>query len=353
MGAWTPARRATGGNGGSDMATESNADAPAYVLTVDGRDITRAVDARLIDLQLDEGRGDEADQLSITLDDSDGKLSIPPRGATIALRLGWAGEQLVDKGEFEVDEVEHSGAPDQIRITARAAEMRGPIRQRREHSWHETTLGVVMGAIASRNGLRLRIGPELSSIPVPHLDQTNESDMHLASRLARQHDATATVKKGRLVVLAIGSSTTANGAEIESVRITRDVGDQHRWHTAERGSYTAVRATWHDTRTGTKRDVTAGSGDNAKRLKDTYASEADALAAARAELGRIDRGKATFEITFAYGRAYLMPQTRVTVSGFKPEIDGESWRIVKAGHTVGDGGFTTRVELEVAGQSPG
>ena len=103
------------------MATESHADAPAYAITVDGRDITRTVEARLIDLQLDEGRGDEADQLSLTLDDSDGLLALPPRGARITLQLGWMGEPLVDKGEFEVDEVEHAGAPDQVRITARAA----------------------------------------------------------------------------------------------------------------------------------------------------------------------------------------------------------------------------------------
>ena len=73
---------------------------------MDGRDITRTVEARLIDLQLDEGRGDEADQLSITLDDSDGRLALPPRGARITLQLGWMGEPLVDKGEFEVDEVQ-------------------------------------------------------------------------------------------------------------------------------------------------------------------------------------------------------------------------------------------------------
>ena len=331
------------------MATESHADAPAYAITVDGRDITRSVNARLIDLSLDEGRGDEADQLSLTLDDSDGRLALPPRGARITLQLGWAGEPLVDKGEYEVDEVEHAGAPDQVRITARAAEMRGPLRARKEHSWHGSTLGAVAADVAARNGLQLRIGPALAGIALPHLDQTNESDLHLITRLARQHDATATVKKGRLIVLPIGSATTAAGAPLPRVDIVRRSGDSHRWHTAERDSYTGVRASWHDARTGQKKDVVDGSDDNAKRLKDSFASEADALAAARAERGRIERGKATFEITLAYGRADLMPQAEVRVQGFKPEIDGQAWRIVKVGHSGGDGGFTTRVEMERAG----
>ena len=105
------------------MATSRNtnrsANAPDYQMTVDGKDITPMVDARLISLELSDGRGDEADQLSITLDDSDGKLAIPPQGAKITLLLGWVGQALVDKGEFEVDEIEHGGTPDQLTITAR------------------------------------------------------------------------------------------------------------------------------------------------------------------------------------------------------------------------------------------
>jgi phage protein D len=36
----------------------------------------------------------------------------------------------------------------------------------------------------------------------------------------------------------------------------------------------------------------------------------------------------------------------VTVSGFKTEIDAP-WLVRKATHTIGDGGFTTSLELEV------
>src|SRR2546429_6324958 len=36
---------------------------------------------------------------SITLDDSDGRLPMPGKGSKIALKLGWAGHGLVDKGD--------------------------------------------------------------------------------------------------------------------------------------------------------------------------------------------------------------------------------------------------------------
>ena len=44
---------------------------PDYLLTLGGLDITPRVGSRLISLQLDESRGDEADQLELCLDDAD------------------------------------------------------------------------------------------------------------------------------------------------------------------------------------------------------------------------------------------------------------------------------------------
>ena len=128
--------------------------------------------------------------------------------------------------------------------------------------------------------------------------------------------------------------------------IQREDGDQHRYHSADRNAYTGVRANWQDPQTAEKRSVLVGGEEREKRLKDTYGSEADALTAARSERQRVERGKATFELTLAYGRPELMPQTAVVVSGFKPEIDSTPWQVVKVTHSLGDQGFTTRLELE-------
>ena len=89
-----------------------------------------------------------------------------------------------------------------------------------------------------------------------------------------------------------------------------------------------------------------GEQENEKRLKDTYGSEADAMTAARSERGRIERGKATMELTLAIGRPELMPQTPVVLRGFKNVIDATEWLVVKLTHTLGDNGLTTRLELE-------
>ena len=327
---------------------------PDYQLTVNGRDISRAIkaDARLINLTLTESRGDEADQLDIELDDSDGALDLPKKGAELALRLGWEGLGLVDKGTFEVDEVEHQGAPDRISIRARAAEMRREMRTRKEKSWHDTTIGAIVETIARQNNLTPRVDPGLAAIKVEHIDQTGESDLHFLTRLAKKHDAVATVKKGHLVFLPINGTKSSSGQELGAITITRAAGDQHRYHSADRNAYSGVRAYWHDKNGAEKKSVLVGTEENEKRLKDTYGSEADAMAAARAEQGRVERGKATMELTLALAQPELMPQTGVTLTGFKREIDATPWLAVKLTHSMGDQGFTTRLELETKGAKP-
>lgn len=97
---------------------------PLWRITLAGEDITQRIQPRLMQLTLTDNRGMEADQLDLTLDDSDGRLDIPTRGASIHLSLGWSDTGLIDKGSYTVDEVEHSGTPDQLTIRARSADLR-------------------------------------------------------------------------------------------------------------------------------------------------------------------------------------------------------------------------------------
>lgn len=78
--------------------------------------ITGNISNRLMSLTMTDNRGFEADQLDIELDDADGLVELPLRGAVLALYLGWKGFALISKGSFTVDEVEHHGAPDTATI---------------------------------------------------------------------------------------------------------------------------------------------------------------------------------------------------------------------------------------------
>ncbi|MCC4602927.1 phage late control D family protein [Xanthomonas campestris] len=322
---------------------------PQWRVVLDGTDLTARIAPRLLDLTLTECRGGEADQLDLRIHDHDGKMALPKRGVRLAVALGWKATGLVDKGVFVVDEVEYSGAPDIITVRARSADLTADMRTRRERSWHSTTLGAVLNALAGEHGLTPRVAETLARTRLPHLDQANESDMNLLTRLGQRFDAVATVKAGSLVFAPIGAGTTATGKPLPTTTLTRRDGDQHRYAVADRDAYTGARAYWVDKGKARRQSVLVGTDDNAKRLRESYADEATARQHAHAELERAKRGAAKFDYTLAIGRADLFPEQRITVSGFKPEIDGQSWLIAKVTHTVsGSSGFITALELETS-----
>lgn len=240
---------------------------PTYRVTVDGRDISGLLKERLVDLTITDNRGFEADQLDLRLDDTDGLLDMPPRGAEVQVWLGFAHSGLVYKGAYTVDEVEHSGAPDTLSIRARSADLRTGLSTQRERSWHDTTLGEIIRAIAAENDLQPVISPRLESQHIDHIDQTNESAVNLLTRLAEQFDAIATVKDGKLLFFNAASGASISGKAFPAVAITRESGDQHRFSIAERESYNAVKATYNDIEAGVKGEVIWGKDEDSIERK--------------------------------------------------------------------------------------
>lgn len=427
---------------------------PVFEITVDGISLTSIIRQRLIQLTHTDNRGFEADTVEIEVDDTDGKLDIPARGAIIALAFGWAASGLVPKGTYTVDEISHRGAPDILTIRARSADLRTGLSTQRDRSWHNITLGAIIQTIAIENDLKSTVHPGFFGIVIDHIDQTNESAANFLTRLARLHDAIATVKDGRLLFIPAGGGVTASGKPIPTVIIRRSSGDSHEFTIADRATYQGVRAHYHDLNLAVKGEATWGdtednaergkapavvapvtgqhktlpgtsasrdkalraarnawkalkankaaraawvgvkakyddrnmavsgevsygqadddkkltraqrqaaadkakagttnaferSADNLKTLRHVYSSKANATRAARAEWRRLQRGMATFSIAKAEGDPTLFPETPATVFGFKPQIDSTDWIITRVTNTIGDNGYTQRLEFEI------
>lgn len=347
-----------------------NSKTPAFSIVIEGKNVTEVLDKRLMSLTLTDNRGFEADQLDLELDDADGQIVLPRRGAVISLALGWKGQALFPKGSFTVDEIEHAGAPDRLTIRARSADFRETLNTRREKSWHQTTVGDVVKDIAARHNLTMALGKDLSAKALDHLDQTNESDASFLMKLARQYGAIASVKDGNLLFIRQGQGKTASGKPLPVITITRKAGDSHRFSLADRGAYTGVIASWLHTRepakketTGVKRrrttttpkepeakqgDYLVGTDENVLVLNRTFANRTNAERAAKMQWERLQRGVASFSLQLAEGRADLYTEMPVKVSGFKQPIDEAEWTITTLTHSVSaDSGFTTSIEFEV------
>jgi phage protein D len=334
-----------------DQAAGAYREATAYPqpicrVMVNGQDITAAIEQRLISIELTDNRGMEADQLTITLSDHDGLLAIPPRGATVSLWLGWSDTGLLSKGSYTVDETEHSGAPDVLSIRARSADLREGLKAKKERSWTAQTLGAVLQTIAAAHGLSPVISAALSAIELAQLDQANESDANLISRLGQQFDAIASIKAERLLFMPAGKSATASGAALPHITLTRADGDGHRYLQADRDSYSGVRAYYYELGSAEKKEAIAGGGDNLKDLRHTYADQDSALRAARAEWSRLQRGAATLSYTLAKGRPDLIPELTYSLVGVKAEIDAIVWLGSNVRHSFTPDSYTTALELE-------
>ncbi|MFP1869280.1 phage late control D family protein [Lonsdalea quercina] len=344
---------------------------PAFHLTIDGATSTN-LDARLMSLTHTDNRGFEADRVELTIDDSDGKVAMPARGAKISVAFGWQGEPLVSKGLFTVDEISHQGPPDRLVITARSADFRDDFNVKREYSWHNVTVGDVVSAIAGRYNLKPAVSVSLKDIGIDHADQTSESDISFLTRMAQMLGAVTTVKNGCLLFIVPGRGVSASGRVLPAVTITRASGDSHSFRVADRDAYTGVQAYWLDLNFGKKKPTTVkrrrkkkktvktapasskkegdyveGTEGNVFVMRQTYKTERAARRAAAAKWNALQRGAAEFNITLARGRADLFPDLHANVSGFKPTIDAADWVIKQVNNTIDDNGFITGLELEV------
>ncbi|WP_417539990.1 phage late control D family protein [Marinobacter sp.] len=319
---------------------------PICRVVVNGQDITSAIEQRLISIELTDNRGMEADQLTISLSDHDGVLAIPPRGAVVSLWLGWSDTGLVDKGSYTVDETEHSGAPDVVNIRARSADLRQGLTAKKERSWTGQTLGAIVQTVAAAYGLSPMISAALSVLELAQVDQANESDANLLSRLGQQFDAIASIKAGRLLFMPAGKSVTASGAPLPHITLIRADGDGHRFLQADRNSYSGARAFYYEVNSAEKKEAIAGGGDNLKDLRHTYTDQEAALRAARAEWSRLQRGTATLSYTLAKGRPELIPELTYSLTGIKAEIAATVWLGANVRHSFTADSYTTALELE-------
>ncbi|MCB5423943.1 phage late control D family protein [Altererythrobacter sp. CC-YST694] len=327
-----------------------------WLVMLDGKDMTDKLNPRLLSASITEKRAEEADQLDIVLQDADGLLELPTPGVELEVSMGWlrgAGLPLglVHKGRFRVDEAKWSGALDIVTIRARSADFTDAFRVRRERSFVGKSVRDVLSTIAGENGLGTAIDAALGGKTIPALGPGAKSDAALLMLLGKRFDAMATVKAGKLLFAPIGKGKAPTGGTIPAITIDRAATNGAEYERIERENYGGVIAVWHDKASGRRQEVQVGgsgkSDTKPKRIRKTFANEADARQAAEGEDSRLTRAKAKLSFTLPLGRPDIYPETPVTVTGFKAEINARKWVVAESVHTMdGGGGLVSKLVLE-------
>lgn len=317
---------------------------PDFKILAAGVSITRQVKDRLLSLSISDEAGLKSDQVEITLDDRDNALELPLPGAPLAVFLGFKETFLMPMGVFTADEVTAKGPPDTITIRAKAADLGGSMKSQKTRAWDDKTIGQIVETIAGEHKLEAKVAKACKDYHYDHLDQTEESDLTFLIRIAKDHDALATVKSGALLFIGQGEGLTASGLPMLPVPVRKTGQMSWSMTLATREAYKAAEAMWHDKATGKKEKVTEGKGEPVKKLRHTHATKEDAQRAAKAALGEVARGNDTLEITMP-GNPLLAAEGRILALGFRTGIPS-LWSIKSARHTLSGSGFTTTISCE-------
>ena len=320
---------------------------PTFRIVANDNDITETIRKHFISLTLTDEAGMQSDVLTITLNDS-AHLKLPPTGAELKLWLGYA-PQVKYMGLYVVDGLTLSGPPEKMKITARGVPFEksrsySELQTRRTRSWRPRTVGELVGALAAEHGLNPAVAEDVAGMALRHMDQVDESDLNLLTRIAGDLGLVAKVGGGSMVFMKRGEGKTVSGKELPVVTLTPE--DVISWsvNISDRADYGRVVAVWRDVDGGKDVEESVGDGEPVFRIRHLFPTKEAARAAARAKLEGFRLGKRTLALTMQ-GNSDLCAEGRVALVRFRDHVAG-TWDVSRVEYRLDGGGYGINLNCE-------
>lgn len=320
---------------------------PVFAISVDGADITKGVEAGLVSITTTDEAGFKSDSVSIEIVDPLKAIALPRKGARIEVYLGWKHTGTTHVGAYTVDKAGRAGRPSVLKISGNGADLgaTSTLKAQKTRSFDKVTIGTLVGNIAKEHGLKAAVGQDFAEVVIDHLDQVDESDMNLLSRVAVDHGAIFKPADGYLIFTKRGEGKTVTGRALAEVAITEDMCADWNVELSDRANYQSVVAYWQDTDGATRREVKEGDGDPTFTIRKPFPNEAAARAGAKAKREALDRGTGAATLTVSIGNPGIFAETPLSLSDFDPQLDGR-WMATKVTQSLSASGYTTAIEAE-------
>ena len=316
---------------------------PLYKIVADGMDITERINDRMLLIRTIDKPGASADDFELRIDDRDGAVSLPSRGAKMAVYLGYEGQKLTLIGRYTVDEIEVSGPPDTIVLRSKSSDTRGGAKTTRSGSWEGVSLAVIVAEVAARNGW-IPVCTVLTV--VERADQLNESDLNFITRLAKQYDCTAKVGNGSLIVLPRQGGTSASGMLFPVLVIRRRDVSRWQFRLGDDSVKKAVKAAYQNEQgkivTLTLDNEATDGLPPIHTDRHIHPNKTAAEAAAKARMAGFNRSTAGVRLEMP-GRTDLFAEREIDAHGFKAGLDGK-YLVDSVEQTFTQSGWSTTVE---------
>lgn len=322
---------------------------PVLQVLADGRPVSGAFFTALKSARIRDESGEVADLFEVDFDNAGGRIALPREGTVLSPSGGFEGRSIRAFGDFVVAGYtigKNPGDGRYLTMTARPADLREDLKEPASEHFDETTLGDVVSTVAGRHGLTPAIDGTLAGITLPYLLRIDQSAIDFLARLGERFNAIVKVAAGRLVFVPRGGGT-ASGATLPPIVLReRDVVE---WQIdgVPRQRFGSCVAKWHDTTTGkTVLERVTGAGEGpAQVLRTVYPTQAEAKAAAEAELTRLNRTSGSGSLLISVGRTAARAEADLMLLDFGEGATG-TWRAIAVEHLFGPGGYQTAVEFE-------
>ena len=368
-----------------------------YQIKIDGRDISRDLDPILLSLSIKMGDGNHADELEIEVDDTDGQVVLPAMGAPVSALIYWddEGEAVEFEGFLDLassgDKHKHAhddqggghhhghgghgehgghgghhgggGGPVHssgsrskgrtLTLTAKSADMTGPLKQRAQRHKDKSKFGDVAKAWGKKAGLKdVKIEAGLAAIERPYWSMAHESFMAWGARIADELGATFKVYGKVAVFVPRAGGTAADGQALPSITAAwgKNLLGWSVTPVTSRPNYGQFATRYYDPQAAAWKTAGPDGSTTGKGVKHHHAFKAPSKAHATQrsgsnakEIGREKGGAESVEID---GEPAAQAGALCAVEGIRPGVDG-SYLVSDVSHTLHrSSGWTTRLCLK-------
>jgi len=307
--------------------------APQWTVAIAGKDVSAAIMSYVKSVTYTDHAHGASDEVELTLEDSTGVWRTtwyPSQGDAVVVAMGYAGEQLLPCGSFEIEEIEISGPPDVMHIRALASGIKEAQRTKRSAAYEGTTLREIATTVARKHGFSV-VG-EIADVRLKRITQHQEGDLGFLKRIAGNYGYVFSVKGSKLIF-----SKYSKLRATSPVLTLNRVGDMDRYTLTDKSLkvYKDATCAYDDPKTKTCMTHTArakdvASGDTRKIVKRCENAQ-QAKLQAEAALEEANDGKYEGSITLE-GNTRLVAGNTVALAGFG-HFDG-TYLIDTSRHTI-------------------
>jgi phage protein D len=306
---------------------------PIFKIEANGKDVTEAISKNLVSLSFSDEDGNQSDEITLEVA---GDFKRPQYQDELKLWLGYDESNLFYCGIFKVQTT--SRTQHTLTITATGADFSAQLKQKRDTSYEKLSLKDVAQIVANRYDLSLK--SDFDDMYLQHLSQTQESDLHMMKRLAKDYNAIFSIKNSTLIFLKRIKENMASDA-LPVFEIDISECESYSIKHSDKTLYNACEASWQDTKENVVKSVTVGSGDPILKINGSFKNAAEATKKAEAKLQNANRGTKSGTINMYGKEIYAGGMLKLSGAG---EDDGE-YSIKSVSHSF-DNGWSMSIEIE-------